>query len=84
MGHFNATCNLSNLPIFEGNKIVVIPLINVDDEASFNCCYPTDNFAPFAFPVFGEYNEYGGIIEPETIVKPVINAEYIFERREPK
>ena len=66
MGHFNATCNLSNLPIFEGNKIVVIPLINVDDEASFNCCYPTDNFAPFAFPIFGEYNEYGGIIEPET------------------
>lgn len=67
MGHFYGTCNLSNLPIFEGNKIVVIPLISADAEPVSNCCYPTDNFVPFGFPIVGEYNEYGGILEPDTI-----------------
>ena len=67
MGHFYGTCNLSNLPIFGGNKIVVIPLISADAEPVNNCCYPTDNFVPFGFPIIGGYNEYGGILEPNTI-----------------
>lgn len=63
MGCWNATCSVSNLPIFYGDKIVLIPLMKVKDKTSFNTCYATDNFVPFAFPIFGRYDEYGGIEE---------------------
>lgn len=62
MGCWNATCNISNLPIFAGEKVVVIPLVRVMDSArATNCCYPTDNFVPYAFPIIGEYDDYGGV-----------------------
>ena len=61
MGCWNATCNISNLPIYAGDEIVLIPLIQTTKDAEFNVCYPTDNFVPYAFPVFGQYDDYGGI-----------------------
>lgn len=61
MGCWNATCNISNLPIYAGDKVVVIPLVQTTKDAEFNVCYPTDNFVPYAFPIFGEYDDYGGI-----------------------
>lgn len=61
MGCFNGTCSLSNLPIFAGEKIVLIPLMKTIGKAQFNCCYATDNFTPLGFPIIGEYNDYGGI-----------------------
>ncbi len=60
MGCWNATCNVSNLPIFWGDKVVLIPLVKVSSkETKFNPCYPTDNFIPLGFPIFGEYDDYG-------------------------
>lgn len=68
MGCWNATCNVSNLPIFAGEKVVVIPLVRVMEGArATNCCYPTDNFVPYAFPIFGEYNDYGGVENATTL-----------------
>lgn len=61
MGCWNATCNVSKLPIFLGDEIVVIPLIAVTDSMAANTCYATDNFVPFSFPIAGKYNDYGGI-----------------------
>ena len=61
MGCWNATCNISNLPILAGEKIVLIPLIKTKKETTFNNCYPSDNFTPLGFPIYGEYDEYGGI-----------------------
>ena len=66
MGGWNGTCNISKLPIFHGDDIVVIPLVAVSDDLSTSTCYPTDNFVPFAMPIFGKYNDYGGI-EDSTI-----------------
>lgn len=63
MGCWNATCNVSNLPIFYGDEVVLIPLMKVKDKTRFNTCYATDNFVPFAFPIFGKYDEYGGLEE---------------------
>lgn len=63
MGCWNATCNVSNLPIFYGDEIVLIPLMKVKNKTRFNTCYATDNFVPFAFPIFGKYDEYGGLEE---------------------
>lgn len=61
MGCFNGTCSLSNLPIFAGEKVVLIPLIKTINKTSFHCCNATDNFTPFGFPIIAEYNDYGGI-----------------------
>lgn len=61
MGCWNATCNVSKLPIFYGDEIVVIPLVAVTNDTATNTCYATDNFVPFSFPIVGKYNDYGGI-----------------------
>lgn len=61
MGCWNATCNVSRLPIFCGDEIVVIPLIAVSATVTENTSYATDNFVPFSFPIVGKYNDYGGI-----------------------
>ncbi len=70
MGCWNATCNVSNLPIYYGDEVVLIPLMKVKNKTRFNTCYATDNFVPFAFPIFGKYDEYGGI---EDIVPDELN-----------
>ncbi len=84
MGCWNATCNISNLPIFAGEKIVVIPLVRImHDAAATNCCYPTDNFVPLAFPIFGEYNDYGGVENATTFEankQHLLNMEYFYSR----
>ena len=67
MGYWNATCNITNLPICGGDKVVLIPLVKVKDECGFNVCYPTDVFVPFGFPLFGEYDEYGAIENIKTL-----------------
>lgn len=67
MGCWNATCNVSNLPIFWGDKVVLIPLVKVSSKSTrFNPCYPTDNFVPLGFPIFGEYDDYGRIEKAHT------------------
>ena len=67
MGCWNATCNISNLPIFWGDKVVLIPLLKVSSKSTqFNPCYPTDNFVPLGFPIFGEYDDYGRLENAHT------------------
>lgn len=67
MGCWNATCNVTNLPIRYGEKVVLIPLAKVKEKCEFNVCYPTDVFVPFGLPIFGEYDEYGRIENVETV-----------------
>lgn len=67
MGCWNATCNISNLPIFWGDEVVLIPLVKISSkETKFNPCYPTDNFVPLGFPIFGEYDDYGRLEHAHT------------------
>lgn len=73
MGCWNATCNISNMPIFAGDKVIFIPLMKVHDGAVFNTCYPTDNFIPLGFPLVGYYNDYGGL---EDIEISDVNRDY--------
>ena len=65
MGCWNGTCNISNMPIFAGDKVVFIPLMKAHDGVVFNTCYPTDNFIPLGFPIVGRYNDYGGLYDIE-------------------
>lgn len=86
MGCWNATCNISNLPIFWGDKVVLIPLVKVySNRTLFNPCNPTDNFVPFGFPIFGEYDDYGGLENAHTCrwnEQHLRSFKYYFEERD--
>lgn len=73
MGCWNGTCNISNMPIFKGDKVVLIPLMKVHEGTAFNTCYPSDNFIPLGFPIIGYYNDYGGLYDIEI---SDVNREY--------
>lgn len=69
MGCWNGTCGLTQTPINSGDEIVLFPLAsNVFAPKSLSgagCCYPHDVYHPLTMPVFGKYNDYGGIEEIE-------------------
>lgn len=74
MGSWNGTCGLSQLPIKEGDKIVLFPLLKnkYADNGGAGFTYNYNQYAPISIPVFGEYNDYGGI---QKITK---NGEFLF------
>lgn len=65
MGSFNVRCNASGLPIFHGDSVVGVPIIQASEKhekyvGSVNC-YPTDICAPCCLPIFGKYDSYGNV-----------------------
>ena len=61
MGCWNGTDSLTGLPIFWGDEIVLIPLIESYGVPSPSLCFdPDDNYSPLGLPIFGCYNDYGG------------------------
>lgn len=63
MGSWHGTCGLTQLPIENGDKIVLFPIKKVkgrDREAS-GYCYQNQLYAPISLPLHGEYDDYGGI-----------------------
>jgi hypothetical protein len=75
MGHFSYNCKLSNLPITDGTKVVLItmlPQIQFDNYNKIGTTHfisnngPNSHFSPIWYPIKGEYNGYGGI---ENIIK---------------
>ena len=66
MGHFNGTCGVTNLPVMEGERVVMIPLIvhagDPDNEIAGSGLLENDRMAsPIGLPIRGEYNGYGNI-----------------------
>lgn len=65
MGSFNVRCNASGLPIFHGDSVVGIPIIqsieNHEKYVGSVNCYPTDICAPCCLPIFGKYDSYGNV-----------------------
>lgn len=71
MGCWNQTCGVTNLPITWSDKIVLIPLIQnhvINPELTYNV---NDCYEPFGLPVYGEYNDYGGIKKASTHPKNI-------------
>lgn len=58
MGNFNATCFLTNLPIERDDPIVGITLWRTH---SHTLCSSTALWRPLGGPIFGKYNEAGGV-----------------------
>ncbi len=60
MGCWNTTCGLTHLPIMAGESVVMLMLAGLDTTPN-QCYYYNDDASPFALPVEGEYNDYGGL-----------------------
>jgi hypothetical protein len=60
LGCYNVTCGITNISIGCGAEVVLIPLYtNGDREYSEN---PSSMFfTPYALPIKGDYNDYGGL-----------------------
>lgn len=71
MGCWNGTCAISNLPIIAGEKIKMLFLDAPYGFKELNksaYCYPNGIFHVGAFPIDGEYDDYGSI---ENVVEDV-------------
>ncbi len=91
MGCWNATCQISQLPIFAGDKVRFLLLthspyslveakINGNEEncgegAAKDGCYSTDFWFPRTIPIKAQYNDYGSVEN----AKLDINAEIWFD-----
>jgi hypothetical protein len=67
MGCWNETCSISNLPILYGEEVVLIPLISNNILLNGESCYITDAYTPLSLPIYGKYNDYGGVEDAKTI-----------------
>lgn len=67
MGCWNETCGITQMPIQSGDPVVLVFLthtgINTQDHGGF--CYSNTICSPKFLPVFGTYDDYGGIQEVE-------------------
>jgi len=65
MGCWNGTCLISNLPIMAGEPIVGFTIkyeMYSDAIKDYSgTCYATDYAKPFGLPIYGTYDDYGGI-----------------------
>lgn len=59
MGSWSVNCGISNIAITSGNKCVILPLKE-------NRGHETRAWQPATLPIFGEYNDYGGLEKIET------------------
>lgn len=57
MGCWNKTCGLSNLPIHDGEPVMVFTLVQNNKIDDF--CYSTALYSPVLLPFYSHYNDYG-------------------------
>jgi hypothetical protein len=56
MGCWSVYCGISKITIGYGDDVVFIPLVK-----NKTCEVHQRNYVPFCLPIFGKYNDYGGI-----------------------
>lgn len=79
MGCWNATCFVTNLPIFSGEDVVCILVTEQNGYEKGNHCYPTGHMLPFGLTFNGKYNEYGAL-ERCTGIGLTVLLDYIKEK----
>ena len=78
MGCWNETCAITQMPIHSGDPVVLVFLAKVDqtDQNHGGFCYSNTIWAPKFLPVFGSYDDYGGIED----VQENWNTQYIVQQ----
>ena len=73
MRYWIATCYISKLPIKITEPVVMIIVRESRYRHDYGprTCSPTDLYVPFGYPVYGKYNDYGGIEEIENAVEVI-------------
>src|SRR5277367_2525150 len=64
MGCWNGTDALTQLAIGAGDPcrlVIILPYKYSDDDLGGGYCYSTGMYEPFALPIKGKYDDYGGI-----------------------
>lgn len=61
MGSWNGTCAVTRLPIFSGDPVVLIPIVERPSYDGGMLVHSTDAWMPFSLPIRGTYNDYGSI-----------------------
>lgn len=72
MGCYNVACSISNISIGAGDDIVFIPLTQSKHGAKLgdrntSLISPHCIYSPVTLPIFGKYDDYGGIEDIEQI-----------------
>ncbi len=72
MGSWNVSCMVTGLSIGPCDKVAFIPLkaqkekqLLAKGEVLYGLFYPTEYFAPATYPIFGTYDDYGGVEDIE-------------------
>jgi hypothetical protein len=71
MGSWSVSCGISNIAITSGKKCVLLPLKTNDNHS-----YEYSSHLPATLPIFGEYNDYGGIEEIEKTTNTKLISEH--------
>lgn len=69
MGCWNGTCGISQLPIIEGERVILFPLtknLRGDNEGG-GYCYSDNQYKPISIPIFGTYDDYGKVYNVDNI-----------------
>lgn len=63
MGSWNGTCGLTQLPIQQGDKVALFVLKRdrFPSTSGGGFVYSYNQYSPICVPIFGEYDDYGGI-----------------------
>jgi hypothetical protein len=63
MGCWNETCGITQLPIKSGDPVALVFIVNVGSRNRNHSgfCYINDEWSPKFLPIFGTYNDYGGL-----------------------
>ena len=59
MGCYSQSCVVSRLEIGDGDKCGVIPILKNNGGSINDSIFHM--YKPFCFPIFGRYNDYGGL-----------------------
>lgn len=76
MGTWKGTCGLSQLPIRNGEKVVLFPLLQIhptSQSLGSGFSYANYFFEPITLPLFGEYNDLGGMRNIHGMTDVVLN-----------
>jgi len=73
MGCWNDTCFVTNLPVFYGDRVEVITLLqNKYDAENSSYCYPEELWVPYKFTFDADYNDYGSVEECRGVALPLL------------